>query len=190
MVKKIAIGVGGSSGAIYARVLLDKLTPLAEKENLEVGVVLSDNAKENWKLELGELTLGHYPFTFYDKNDFHAPFASGSAQYDGMIVCPCSMGLISRIANGISGDLLTRGADVMLKERKKLVLVPRETPFSLIHLKNMVSITEAGGIIAPAIPSFYSQPGTMDALIETVVDRVMQLSGFDIDSYRWGSDSF
>jgi 4-hydroxy-3-polyprenylbenzoate decarboxylase len=189
MVNRIAIAVGGSSGAIYARVLLDKLTPIAEKEGLEVGVVLSDNAKENWRLELGELTLGHYPFTFYDKKDFHAPFASGSAQYDGMIVCPCSMGLLSRIANGISDDLITRGADVMLKERKKVVLVPRETPLNLIHLKNMVSVTEAGGIVAPAIPSFYSQPGSMDALIETVVDRVMQIAGFNVDTYRWGSTS-
>ena len=189
MNKKIAIGVGGSSGAIYARVLLDKLTPLAEKEGLTVGVVMSDNAKENWRLELGELTLGHYPFTFYDKNDFHAPFASGSAQYDGMIICPCSMGLLSRISNGISDDLITRGADVMLKERKRLVLVPRETPFNLIHLKNMVQLTEAGATVAPAIPSFYSQPKTMDALIETVVDRVMQLAGFDVDTFHWGEDN-
>jgi 4-hydroxy-3-polyprenylbenzoate decarboxylase len=188
-VRKIAIGVGGSSGAIYARVLMDRLVPFVENEGLEVGIVMSENAKENWRLELGELTIGHYPFTFYDKNDFNAPFASGSAQYDGMIICPCSMGLLSRIATGFSNDLITRAADVMLKERKKLVLVPRETPFNLIHLRNMVSVTEAGGIIAPAIPSFYSQPGDMDALIDTVVSRVLQIAGFSIDTFQWGRDS-
>lgn len=186
--KKIAVAVGGSSGAVYAKVLLDKLIPMAENEGLEVGVVMSDNAKQNWRLELGDLTIGHYPFSFYDKNDFHAPFASGSAQYDGMIICPCSMGLLGRIANGTSDDLASRGADVMLKERKRLVLVPRETPFNLIHLRNMVKVTEAGAIVAPAIPSFYSQPKTIDGLVETVVDRVMQLAGFEIASYQWGID--
>ena len=117
-----------------------------------------------------------------------APFASGSANYDGLIVCPCSMGILGRIASGISDDLITRTADVMLKERKKLILVPRETPFNLIHLRNMETITLAGGIICPAVPSFYNKPATQDEIVTTVVDRVLQLAGFELDTYRWGGN--
>ena len=116
-----------------------------------------------------------------------APFASGSARYGTMIVCPCSMGLMARIATGISDDLPTRAADVILKERRKLILVPRDTPLSLIHINSMKTITEAGGIICPASPSFYSKPATFEALAATVVDRVLDLAGFDLESYRWGS---
>ena len=115
-----------------------------------------------------------------------APFASGSARYDTMIVCPCSMGLMARIAMGISNDLITRAADVVLKERRRLIVVPRETPLSLIHINNMKAITEAGGIICPAVPSFYSQPQTIEAVVATVVDRVLDLADFDVKSYRWG----
>jgi 4-hydroxy-3-polyprenylbenzoate decarboxylase len=114
-----------------------------------------------------------------------APFASGSAKYDTMIVCPCSMGTMARIATGVSNDLMTRAADVILKERRKLILVPRDTPLSLIHINNMKTITEAGGIIAPASPSFYSRPKNFEDLARTVVDRLLDLAGFDLDSYRW-----
>lgn len=185
--KKIVVAITGSSGAIYAKVLLDKLVQL-RGQWAEVGVVLSDNARLNWNIELAgspdDLTA--YPFSFYEKNDFYAPFASGSAHYDTMIVCPCSMGMLARIATGISNDLITRAADVVLKERRRLILVTRDTPLSLIHINNMKAVTEAGGIILPACPSFYSKPQTLEAMAATVVDRVLDLAGFDLESFRWG----
>jgi len=188
--KKIVVVVGGSSGSIYAKVLFDRLLGLKE-QIANVGVVMSDNAKFNWELELKN---DHYKKVFdqseifqsYGKMDFMAPFASGSAKYETMIVCPCSMGIMGRIATGISNDLTTRAADVILKERRKLILVIRDTPYSLIHINNMKTITEAGGIICPASPSFYSDPKDFEALAATVIDRVLDLSGFDLDAYRWG----
>ena len=185
--KKIVVAISGSSGSIYAKVLLDKLAGMQEQWEA-VGVVLSDNAKINWELEIGPVELEHYPFDFYDKKDFYAPFASGSARYDTMIVCPCSMGTLARIATGVSTDLLTRAADVVLKERRRLILVPRDTPLSLIHINNMKTVTEAGGIICPASPSFYSCPKTLEELAATVVDRVLDLAGLDLRSYRWGEE--
>jgi flavin prenyltransferase len=104
-----------------------------------------------------------------------------------MIIIPCSMGTLGRIASGVSGDLMTRSADVMLKERKKLILVTRETPYNLIHLNNMKLLTEAGAIIFPASPSFYSKPDTIEALVMTVVDRVLRLAGLQTEGYRWGA---
>jgi 4-hydroxy-3-polyprenylbenzoate decarboxylase len=182
--KKIVIAVGGSSGSIYTKVLLDKLVTLQDQLD-KVGIVMSDNAKLNWKLELENTNYDKYPFDFYTKNDFFAPFASGSAQYDTMIVCPCSMGLLARMATGVSNDLTTRAADVILKERRRLIVVPRETPYSLIHINNMKTITEAGGIICPAVPSFYSKPTTLEEVAATVVDRILDLAGFQLKSYRW-----
>lgn len=182
--KKIVVGVGGSSGSIYAKVLLDKLTKLSDQIE-KVGVVMSDNAKYNWELELGNSAYNDYSFDFYEKNNFHAPFASGSAKYEYMIICPCSMGIMGRIASGISNDLMTRAADVVLKERRRLILVPRDTPYSLIHINNMKTITESGGIICPASPSFYSRPDSFEALAATVVDRVIDLVGLDQSTYRW-----
>jgi 4-hydroxy-3-polyprenylbenzoate decarboxylase len=185
--RKIVVAIGGSSGSIYAKVLLDKLISL-EKQVEAVGIVMSDNARFNWEYELGKpfSTEGvSETFKFYNKNDFLAPFASGSAKYDTMIVCPCSMGLMARIATGVSNDLMTRAADVILKERRRLILVPRDTPLSLIHINNMKLLTEAGAIICPASPSFYSRPNTFEALAATVIDRVLDLAGFDLKSYRW-----
>lgn len=181
---KIIVAVTGASGAIYAKVLFDKLQQLHEQIE-EVGVVMSDNAREVWKLELGNSDFEKLPFKIYEKNDFHAPFASGSARYNIMIVCPCSMGTMARIAAGISNDLTTRAADVILKERRKLILVVRDTPYSLIHINNMKTITEAGGIICPASPSFYSKPENFEQLAATVVDRALDLAGLEINSYRW-----
>lgn len=182
---KLVIAVGGSSGSIYAKSLLDRLTQLTRQIEA-VGIVMSDNAKFNWEYELGNRDFEQYPFDFYDKMNFMAPFASGSAQYGSMIVCPCSMGIMGRIATGISNDLTTRAADVILKERRRLILVPRDTPYSLIHINNMKTITEAGGIICPASPSFYSRPKTMEEVAATVTDRVLDLAGLDLKSYRWG----
>lgn len=185
MKKKIVLGIGGSSGSIYAKVLMDRLQLLKEQW-AAVGVVMSDNAQFNWEYELGNRSFEQYPFDFYEKKDFMAPFASGSARYETMIVCPSSMGLMARIAHGISDDLVTRAADVILKERRKLILVPRDTPYSLLHINNMKSLTEMGAIICPASPSFYSKPKDFEALAATVVDRVLDLAGFDLDTYRWG----
>jgi len=183
---KIIVSVSGASGSIYAKVLFDKLVQL--KEQIEVvGVLMSDNAKYVWETELDNSDYNNYPFTFYDKMDFMAPFASGSANYGTMIICPCSMGTMGRIAAGISNDLTTRAADVILKERRKLIIVARETPLNLIHINNMKTITEAGGIICPATPSFYSKPQTFEALAATVIDRVLTLSGLNNKSYSWGA---
>jgi len=181
---KIIVAVTGASGAIYSKVLFDKLNLLNEQIE-EVGVIISDNAKEVWRFELGNSDYEKIPFKVYDKNDFYAPFASGSARYKTMIVCPCSMGTLARIATGISNDLLTRAADVILKERRKLILVTRDTPLSLIHINNMKTITESGGIICPASPSFYSKPKSFEDLASTVIDRVLDLSGFELNSFRW-----
>jgi len=186
MKHKIVVAIGGSSGALYAKLLLDKLAQLTEQIN-DVGIVMSDNAKYNWELEIGDKSFNKYDFTLFAKGDFNAPFASGSAKYNTMIVCPCSMGVLGRIASGISNDLTTRAADVILKERRRLILVPRETPLSLIHIENMRTVTLAGGIICPAIPSFYSKPGSVEEIMNTVVDRVLDLAGLDIDTYRWNS---
>ncbi|MEM9835851.1 MAG: UbiX family flavin prenyltransferase [Bacteroidota bacterium] len=182
---KIVVAIGGSSGSIYAKVLMDRLVELRDQW-AKVGVVMTDNAKYNWELELGNTDYQQYPFDFYDKKNWHAPFASGSARYGSMLVCPCSMGLLGRINAGISDDLITRAADVILKERRKLVLVPRETPLSLVHLRNMVSLTEAGAIICPAIPSFYSGATSPEELAKTVIDRALDLIGVELtDTYRW-----
>lgn len=181
---KIVVAITGASGSIYAKVLLDKLSQLSSQIQ-EVGVVMSNNAKDVWKHELGNEDYSNYQFKFYDSNNFYAPFASGSAQFETMIVCPCSMGTLARIATGMSNDLTTRAADVILKERRKLVLVVRETPYNLIHLNNMKLVTEAGAIVCPASPSFYSQPKTFEDLALTVINRVLDLSGLQNDSYRW-----
>jgi 4-hydroxy-3-polyprenylbenzoate decarboxylase len=182
---KIIVAVTGASGAIYAKVLFDKLVQL-QGQIEEVGVLMSDNAKYVWKTELENTDYNNYPFTFYDKMDFMAPFASGSANFGTMIICPSSMGTMGRIAAGISNDLTTRAADVILKERRKLIIVARETPYSLIHINNMKTITEAGGIICPATPSFYSKPQTFEQLAATVIDRVLTLSGLQNNAYSWG----
>ncbi len=185
--KKVVLAIGGSSGSIYAKVLMDRLKEIPEQWEA-VGVVMTENARFNWEFELGNSDFDQYPFDYYEKRDFMAPFASGSAKYGVMLIIPCSMGLMGRIASGVSTDLITRAADVVLKERRRLILVPRDTPYSLIHINNMKTITEAGGIIAPASPSFYSGPQTIEAIAATVADRVLDLAGFDLRSYRWGEE--
>lgn len=184
---KVILGLGGSSGSMYARLLLDRLSAMRGQFS-DLGIVASPNARINWELEIRDRTIESYGFRIYDPKDFNAPFASGSAKYGTMIVCPCSMGTLARMAHGLSDDLMTRAADVILKERRRLILVPRETPLSLIHIDNMRRLTEAGAIICPAIPSFYSGAATVEALCMTVVDRVLDLAGFDVDTYRWGGE--
>ncbi|RZL30049.1 MAG: UbiX family flavin prenyltransferase [Pedobacter sp.] len=185
--KKVIVAVTGASGSIYAKLLLDNLAKL-DDQIAKVGVVMSDNAKEVWRFELGNEAYDNYKFDFYHKMDFNAPFASGSAKFDTMIIAPCSMGTLGRIAHGISNDLISRAADVILKERRKLIAVVRDTPFSLIHINNMKTVTEAGGIICPANPSFYSLPKTIEEVAQTVVSRVIDLAGLEQESYRWNEE--
>ena len=186
MKHKIIVAITGASGSIYAKVLLDQLIVLKDQIDA-VGIVMSKNAKDVWEFELGNDSYKDYPFKYYEKNDFMAPFASGSAQYKTMIVAPCSMGTLARIASGVSNDLVTRAADVILKERRKLILINRDTPLNLIHINNMKTITEAGGIIMPASPSFYSKPNNFEELAATVINRVIDLADLKKDSYRWQS---
>jgi flavin prenyltransferase len=180
----IAIAVTGASGAIYAKVLFDTLLQY-KNQFANIAVVMSDNAKQVWEYELNNTGYNKYPFTFYEKNNFNAPFASGSSSYTALIVCPCSMGTLGRIASGISNDLVTRAADVMLKERRKLILLTRDTPLNFIQIKNMETVTLAGGIICPASPSFYSKPKTFEELAKTVTDRALSLAGIETNSFRW-----
>jgi len=183
---KIVLAITGASGSIYAKVLLDKLLAITDQWD-ELAVILTENAKEVWKTELDNTGYLDYPVKYFTQQDFMAPFASGSGQYNTMIIVPCSMGTLGRIASGISNDLISRAADVVLKERRKLICVVRDTPYNLIHIRNMETITLAGGIIAPATPSFYSKPTTLEEVAATVVDRVLDLAGMKINTYRWKS---
>ena len=184
----IIVAVTGASGSIYAKLLLDELRFFQSKGDVkQIDVVFSENAKKVWKHEICKGKPCPYPYKIYNNDDFNAPFASGSALYDVMIVCPCSMGTMGRIANGLSDTLIARAADVMLKERRKLILAIRETPINLIHVNNMQTLAQAGAIIAPASPSFYSNPNSIEELAMTVIDRLLQLAGLNKEMYRWGS---
>jgi 4-hydroxy-3-polyprenylbenzoate decarboxylase len=182
--RKIVLAITGASGSIYAYKLLERLNGL-EAPLKEIAVIFSETGKEIWESEIGSEFHNEGSAKEYDNSKFNAPFASGSSQYDTMIICPASMGTIGRIANGTSDDLIARTADVMLKERRRLIIVPREAPYSLIHINNMKLLTLAGAIICPASPSFYSNPKTIDGLIMTVVDRIIDLAGFDSKGFRW-----
>jgi flavin prenyltransferase len=184
--KKIAVAITGASGSIYAKLMLQKLTALKEQIS-ELSIVMTDNAREVWKTELQDDGYQNFEGRYFTTKDFTAPFASGSARYDGLIIIPCSMGTLGRIASGISNDLITRGADVMLKERKALICVIRDTPYNLVHIRNMETVTLAGGIICPASPSFYSRPDSIEKAAETVVDRALDLVGLRNESFRWGN---
>ncbi len=184
--QKILIAITGASGSIYSNLLISKLLAIKSQWD-ELAVVMTENAKDVWQTELGNDAYKNLPIKLYSQNDFSAPFASGSGQFNTMVLIPCSMGTLGRIANGISNDLITRAADVVLKERRKLICVARETPYNLIHIKNMETITLAGGIICPATPSFYSNPKTIEEVAATVVDRVIDLMGLKLESYRWGN---
>ncbi len=187
-INKIIIAVTGASGSIYTKLLLDKLQHMADQWQ-DIAVVMTENAKTVWNTELN-VPYSNYPFKFYTQQDFSAPFASGSGQYNIMIIAPCSMGTLGRIAGGISNDLISRAADVILKERRKLICVARETPYNLVHIRNMETITLAGGIICPATPSFYSKPTTIEEASATVVDRIIDLAGLSITTFRWGTNQF
>jgi len=183
--RKIVIGITGASGAPYARRLLEMLTG---RDDVELGVCASRNAADVWALECGGDLHEAAGGKVWGVGDFKAPFASGSAGWHAMAVVPCSMGTAARIAHGISDTLLTRAADVMLKERRPLVVVPRETPLSLVHLENLAGLARAGAVILPAMPSFYSKPATLGDAVDTVVGRILDHLGLDHDLLRrWGS---
>jgi len=181
---KLVVAVTGASGAIYAVRFLKQAAPLCER----IDVILSEAALTVYATEIGgplkkpytsEQLIGEHQSSirFCGVKDYFTPPASGSYRHDGMVIIPCSMGTAGRIASGVSDDLISRAADVCLKERRKLILVPREAPFNLIHLRNLTTLTEAGATILPASPSFYSNPKSIEDLVDTVVARVMQNIG-------------
>lgn len=182
--RKIVLAITGASGSLYAYKLLGRLHEI-NAPVVEIAVVFSETGKQIWETEIGSKFHDEGSAKEYSNESYFAPFASGSSQYDSMIICPASMGAIGRIANGTSDDLIARTADVMLKERRKLIIVPREAPYNLIHLKNMETLTMAGAIICPASPSFYSNPKSIDDLVMTVIDRIIDLAGFKSNGFRW-----
>lgn len=184
--RKIVVGVTGASGAPYAKRLV---RALVGRKDVELAVCASRTAPEVWALECGGDLREAIGAPVFGLREFRAPFASGSAGWHAMAIVPCSMGTAGRIAHGISDDLLTRAADVMLKERRTLVVVPRETPLSIIHLENLTALARAGATILPAMPSFYGKPRTLEDVIDTVVARVLDHLGVEHDLVkRWGNE--
>lgn len=185
--RKIVVGITGASGAPYAKRMLEILR---DRTDVEIGVCLSSTAPEVWALECGgdirEAVGAQFPI--WGMRDYKAPFASGSAGWHAMAIVPCSMGTVARIAHGISDTLLTRAADVMIKERRTLVVVPREMPLSIIHLENLTALAKAGVVIQPAMPSFYGRTKTLEQAIDTVVGRTLDQLGLEHDLLkRWGA---
>ncbi len=181
---EIVIGISGASGSAYGIRLLEIL----ERTDIMVHLVITKAAKQIMEIETDH-TFAYVEGladAVYDENDFTAPVASGSHRFDGMIVAPCSMKTLGEIAGGMSDNLLGRVADVCLKERRKLILMPRETPLNQIHLENMLRLERAGGIILPACPGFYSRPQSIDDLINSIAGRALDLVGIENDVYaRW-----
>jgi len=181
----LILAVTGASGAPYPARLLEKLQNHPE---VRTSILISKNGASIWQDEC-KTPLPQAPqWRYWDLYDFSAPFASGSNPADAMIVLPCSMGMMARIAQGISDDLISRAADVHLKERRPLLLVPRESPYNSIHLQNMMLATQAGAIIAPASPSFYHHPQNISELIDPFIDRLLHLCGAvpEYEGFRWG----
>jgi 4-hydroxy-3-polyprenylbenzoate decarboxylase len=186
--KKIVVGITGASGAPYARALLRQLRERQSTvDDVEVGVCISQTAPEVYQLECGADLREECPFPVWSMRDYKAPFASGSAGWSAMVILPCSMSTVAKVAHGISDTLLTRAADVMLKERRPLLMVPRESPLSLIHLENLTALARAGATVIPAMPSFYGKPSGIDDLVHTVVARVLDHLGLANElAPRWG----
>ncbi|MBT3748840.1 MAG: UbiX family flavin prenyltransferase [Bacteroidetes bacterium] len=183
--RRIVVGVTGASGILYAHLFLQKLLELKDQYE-RVDLIFSDSAHAVWKFELPDEAMDQYPFKIHKASNFWAPMASGSAGFDTMVIIPCTMGTLGRIASGQASDLITRAADVMLKERGRLIMVTRESPLSLIHIRNMETITMAGGVICDANPSFYSKPETIEELAGTVVERVIKLTALESKGFEWG----
>ena len=184
--RRLVVGVSGATGIPYAARLLAFLRDNAAAQNLEPHVVLTKMGRACWEHEVPATAPDSYGFPIWGANDFFAPMASGSARFDGMVIIPCSASCSGRIAQGVGQDLDTRAADVMLKGKKQLVLVLREAPYSLVHLRNMTAVTEAGAVILPASPAFYSGASTVEGLVDTVVCRALDLLGVENDLMkRW-----
>jgi 4-hydroxy-3-polyprenylbenzoate decarboxylase len=182
---KLVIAATGASGTIYLQRLLAQIDCTAH----EVHLVMSMPARQVAKQELDDFKIPPN-VSQHSENDMNVPFVSGSARFDAMVIVPCSMATLGRIASGSSDSALLRAADVFLKERRKLILVPRETPWNLIHARNVVTLLEAGAIVLPAIPSFYSRPGSLTAVVDTVVWRILDQIGLPSpNAYRWGCES-
>lgn len=180
---KLVLGVSGASGAPYARRALEFLSTAGREAGVETDVVFTKTGRIVWNHEIGT-DPASYGLKIWAPGDMTVPFASGSSRYDAMVILPCSVGCAARIAHGMSMDLVGRAADVMLKERRPLVMVIRETPFSLVHLRNLTQLAEAGAVIMPAAPSFYSRPATMEALLDTVVARAFDRLGIPNELIR------
>src|SRR5215472_3688192 len=181
---KLVIAATGASGAIYLQRLLEQIDCTAH----DVHVVMSGYAREVAKQELDYFKIPP-AVSQHSETDMNVPFVSGSACFDAMVIVPCSMATLGRIASGASDSVLLRAADVFLKERWKLILVPRETPWNLIHARNVVTLLEAGAIVLPAIPSFYSRPSSVTAIVDTVVWRILDQIGLPSPhAYRWGEE--
>jgi 4-hydroxy-3-polyprenylbenzoate decarboxylase len=182
---KLVIAATGASGTIYLQRLLEQIDCAAH----EVHLVMSAHAGQVAKQELDDFKIPPN-VSQHSENELNVPFVSGSARFDAMVVVPCSMATLGRIASGSSDSALLRAADVFLKERRKLILVPRETPWNLIHARNVVTLLEAGAIVLPAIPSFYSRPDSVTAIVDTVVWRILDQIGLpNPRAYRWGEKS-
>ena len=182
---RITVAISGASGAIYAKALIERL---CQNKNVDsISLVLSSNAIGVVEYETDNQWINNLDgkVKTYQNNDFYTPIASGSNCDDVMIIVPCSAGIMGRIASGVSDSLITRAADVILKERKKLILVLRETPYSLIHIENMRTITLSGGIILPATPSFYRETSSIESIVLSVVERIEQLIPLDTQRYKW-----
>lgn len=178
---KLVLAATGASGSIYLQRLLDQIDPGAH----EVHLVMSGYAKQVAKQELGKFKIPK-GILEHGENDMNVPFVSGSAKFNAMVIVPCSMATIGRIASGSSDSALLRAADVFLKERRKFIVVPRETPWSLIHARNIATLLEAGAIVLPAIPSFYSRPTSVTEVVDTVVWRILDQIGLPSSrAYRW-----
>ena len=179
---KLVIAATGASGTIYLQRLLEQIDYASHEVHLVMSTFSQQVAKQeidNFKPPIG--------VSQHSENDMNVPFVSGSARFDAMVIVPCSMATIGRIASGSSDSALLRAADVFLKERRKLILVPRETPWNLIHARNVVTLLEAGAVVLPAIPSFYSRPGSVNAVVDTVVWRILDQIGLpNPGAYRWG----
>lgn len=189
--KKIVVGITGASGSIYAKALIESLLAARATQPTKIAAVISSTAAEVWQHEIGgEIRhfLASRDVPVFEGRDYRAPFASGSAKWEAMAIVPCSMSTVAKVARGISDDLLSRAADVMMKERRTLIMVARETPLSTIHLENMLTLSRAGAIVLPASPSFYGKPTSIDEVVQTVVARVLDHLGVECEARRWGEN--
>ncbi|WP_423792683.1 UbiX family flavin prenyltransferase [Methanocaldococcus indicus] len=184
---KIVVCITGASGVVYGKRLLEVLN----KKNISVDLIISESAKKIIKeeLDISWEKLKDLANNYYNEDDFFSPIASGSNKFDAVVISPCSMKTLSAVANGYSYNLIVRVADIALKERRKLIILPRETPLNSIHLENMLKLSNLGAIIMPPIPAFYTKPKTVDDIIDFIVGRVLDLLNIENNLYRrWGKD--